>query len=57
MAIVCNVRIVTILERGYRVFCPPCHREGRPTRTSITKIHIEPSIQEHPPTNWGVPYI
>ncbi len=45
MAIVCDVRIVTILERGYRVFLSPLPQEDWPIRTAVTEIHIERLIQ------------
>jgi len=40
MAIVCDVRIVTILEGGYRLFYSPCFEGDWPIRTAVTAIQI-----------------
>jgi len=40
VAVVCDVRVVTILEYGYRVFYPPLLSGNWPIRTVITAIQI-----------------
>ena len=40
MAIVCDVRVVTILEGGYRLFYPPLLSGDWPIRTAVTAIKI-----------------